>query len=87
MILAKLNPAMAAMSNKDTVVSDLCRELGITRQTLYRYVSVACKLLESGKKLLKAGCHRTGRHFALRLTVVIPSHFALCAPSPPSSIL
>lgn len=58
---AKVNLAMAAMSNKDTVVSDLCRELGITRQTLYRYVSPAGKLRESGKKLLKAGNHRKGR--------------------------
>src|SRR5277367_1508169 len=31
---AKVNLAVAAMSNKETVVSDLCRELGITRQTL-----------------------------------------------------
>ena len=58
---AKVNLAMAAMSNKDTVVSDLCRELGIARQTLYRYVSPAGKLRESGKKLLKAGSHRKGR--------------------------
>ncbi len=58
---AKVNLAMAAMSNKETVVSDLCRELGIARQTLYRYVSPAGKLRESGKKLLKAGNHRKGR--------------------------
>ncbi|MFX5476998.1 helix-turn-helix domain-containing protein, partial [Acinetobacter baumannii] len=36
---AKVNLAVAAMSNKETVVNDLCQELGITRQTLYRYVS------------------------------------------------
>lgn len=52
---AKVNLAMAAMSNKETVVNDLCRELGITRQTLYRYVSPSGKLRESGKELLKAG--------------------------------
>ena len=58
---AKVNLAMAAMSSKGTVVSDLCLELGIARQTLYRYVSPAGKLRESGKKLLKAGSHRKGR--------------------------
>ena len=35
---AKVRLAMAAMSNEETVVNDLCRELGVTRQTLYRYV-------------------------------------------------
>ncbi|CAN5115730.1 recombinase family protein [soil metagenome] len=58
---AKVNLAIAAMSNKETVVSDLCRELGITRQTLYRYVSPTGKLRESGKKLMKASSHRQRR--------------------------
>lgn len=58
---AKVNLAMAAMSNKETVVNDLCRELGITRQTLYRYVSPSGKLRDSGKKLLKAGTQRQRR--------------------------
>lgn len=52
---AKVNLAAAAMSSKDTVVNDLCRELGITRQTLYRYVSPTGELRESGKELLKSG--------------------------------
>ncbi len=52
---AKVNLAVAAMSNKETVVNDLCRELGITRQTLYRYVSPSGQLRDSGKQLLKAG--------------------------------
>ena len=52
---AKINLAAAAMSNKETVVNDLCRELEITRQTLYRYVSPAGKLRDSAKELLKAG--------------------------------
>lgn len=51
---AKVNLAAAAMSNKETIVNDLCRELGVTRQTLYKYVSPAGKLRESAKKLLKA---------------------------------
>lgn len=58
---AKVNLAMAAMSNKETVVNDLCRELGITRQTLYRYVSPSGKLRDDGKKLLRTGKKRQSR--------------------------
>ena len=36
---AKLRLAMAAMGNRETNVGSLCRELGITRSTLYRHVS------------------------------------------------
>jgi DNA invertase Pin-like site-specific DNA recombinase len=36
---AKLRLAMAAMGKPETNVGDLCRELGITRSTLYRHVS------------------------------------------------
>src|SRR5512143_2401809 len=36
---AKLRLAMAAMGQPETQVNALCRELGITRQTLYRHVS------------------------------------------------
>lgn len=58
---AKVNLAVAAMSNKETVVNDLCQELGITRQTLYRYVSPTGKLRESGKELLKPAKQRPRR--------------------------
>ena len=34
---AKIRLAMASMGNKDTNVGALCKELGITRQTLYRH--------------------------------------------------
>ena len=30
--------AQAAMAKRDTKVSDLCKEIGVTRQTLYRFV-------------------------------------------------
>lgn len=50
----KVRLAMTAMGNEETVVSDLCVELGITRQTLYRYVSPTGALRDNGKKLLKA---------------------------------
>ncbi|WP_448207492.1 recombinase family protein [Azospirillum sp. sgz302134] len=38
MTAAKLRLAMAAMGKPETKVNELCRELGITRQTLYRHV-------------------------------------------------
>jgi DNA invertase Pin-like site-specific DNA recombinase len=49
---AKVHLAMAAMGKKDTVVTELCHELGITRQTLYRYVSPSGEMRTDGKALL-----------------------------------
>jgi AcrR family transcriptional regulator len=42
----------AAMANRDTSVEDLCKEIGITRTTLYRYVDNKGGLREYGRKLL-----------------------------------
>lgn len=42
----------AAMGKPETVVAELCEEMGITRATLYRYVSPEGKLREYGKKIL-----------------------------------
>jgi DNA invertase Pin-like site-specific DNA recombinase len=39
MTSAKVRLAMAAMGQKEAKVGALCRELGITRQTLYRHVA------------------------------------------------
>jgi DNA invertase Pin-like site-specific DNA recombinase len=50
---AKVHMAKAAMGKPGTVVNDLCQELGISRQTLYRYVSPAGALRPDGRKLLK----------------------------------
>lgn len=50
---AKLRLAMAAMGKPETRVSDLCVELGITRQTLYRHVSPDGTLRPDGEKLLQ----------------------------------
>jgi DNA invertase Pin-like site-specific DNA recombinase len=36
---AKVRLAMASMGKPDTKVAELCKELGISRQTLYRHVS------------------------------------------------
>src|SRR5471030_1942672 len=52
MTTAKLRLAMAAMGKPETRVGDLCKELGITRQTLYRHLSPAGELRPDGKKLL-----------------------------------
>ena len=52
MTAAKLRLAMAAMGKPETKVNELCRELGITRQTLYRHVGPDGSLREDGRKLL-----------------------------------
>lgn len=52
MTAAKLRLAMAAMGQPETNVGDLCKELGITRQTLYRHVDPKGKLRADGEKLL-----------------------------------
>ena len=50
---AKLRLAMAAMSHRQTIVSDLCKELGVTRQTLYRHLGPDGSLREDGQKVLE----------------------------------
>ena len=46
--------AQAAMSKRDTSVTELCGELGIARTTLYRYVGPNGELREHGKKVIDA---------------------------------
>lgn len=52
MTAAKVRLAMASMGRPGTKVSELCAELGITRQTLYRHVSPTGELRPDGRKLL-----------------------------------
>ena len=52
MTAAKLRLAQAAMGRPETKVGELCRELGITRQTLYRHVAPDGVLREDGRRLL-----------------------------------
>ncbi len=52
---AKLRLARAAMADRETNVGDLCRKLGVTRQTLYRHVGPAGELRSDGQKLLSRG--------------------------------
>ena len=54
---AKLRLAQAAMGRRDTAVGDLCAELGVTRQTLYRHVDPQGRLRPDGERLLR---HRRG---------------------------
>src|SRR6195952_5664500 len=52
MTSAKLRLAQAAMGQPETKISELCAELGITRQTLYRHVDPKGALRPDGQKLL-----------------------------------
>ena len=52
MTTAKLRLAVAAMGQPETNVGELCAELGITRQTLYRHVGPDGGLREDGRKFL-----------------------------------
>lgn len=52
MTRAKVRLAMASMGEPGTNVGDLCKELGVTRQTLYRHVSPTGVLRPDGAKLL-----------------------------------
>lgn len=49
---AKLRLAMSAMSQKGTVVSGLCKELGVSRQTLYRHLGPEGTIRKDGQKML-----------------------------------
>ncbi len=50
---AQVRLAQASMQNRDTSVAELCKELGITRPTLYRYVAPNGELREFGERVLK----------------------------------
>ncbi|WP_232283566.1 recombinase family protein [Sphingomonas sp. PAMC 26617] len=49
---AKLRLAQAAMGKPETKVAELCTELGITRQTLYRFVGPKGELRNDGQRML-----------------------------------
>src|SRR5699024_3056095 len=52
---AKVRLAAASMGQPGTNIGELCKELGITRQTLYRHVSPTGELRPDGKKVLGIG--------------------------------
>lgn len=57
---AKVRFAVALMANPDTNVGELCPELGISRQTLYRHVSPTGEIRAGGTRALnrKGTTHR-----------------------------
>jgi DNA invertase Pin-like site-specific DNA recombinase len=50
---AKLRLAQAAMGKPETRIADLCREIGVSSQTLYRHLSPQGELRPDGEKLLE----------------------------------
>lgn len=71
MTAAKVRLAMAAMGQPETKVSALCRELGVTRQTLYRHVGPNGALRPDGRKLLD-GRHESRGHGASGVGSEVP---------------
>jgi hypothetical protein len=71
MTAAKVRLAMAAMGQPETKVSALCRELGVTRQTLYRHVGPDGALRPDGRKLLD-GRHESRGHGASGMASEVP---------------
>ena len=59
---AKLRLAQAAMGKRGTVVADLCKELGVSSQTLYRHVSPTGQLRGDGKKLISGAKYGSNAH-------------------------
>ncbi len=51
---AQVRLAQVAMANRDTSVSDLCRELGIRPVTLYRYVAPDGTLRDHGRRVFES---------------------------------
>ena len=58
---AKLRLAQAAMGKPETKVGELCAELGVTRQTLYRHVTPDGQIRPDGTKLLGSAAKRHRR--------------------------
>jgi DNA invertase Pin-like site-specific DNA recombinase len=54
MTASKLKLAQAALEKGEATVGDLCRDLGITRQTLYRHLDPKGQLRTLGERALKS---------------------------------
>lgn len=52
---ATLRMAMSAMSDKNTIASDIAKRLGITTTTLYKYVNGDGSLKAAGEKIINNG--------------------------------
>ena len=55
MTTTKLNIARSALKDSDTNINELCKELSITRYTLYRYLSPDGELRDYAHKLISKG--------------------------------
>lgn len=59
---SKLRQAQTAMKNRDTNITELCEELGVSRTTIYAHVTPQGELTEKGAALLEAkGNGRAGK--------------------------
>jgi DNA invertase Pin-like site-specific DNA recombinase len=65
MTAAKVRMAAAAMGLPETKISDLCAELDVTRQTLYRHVGPDGRIRAAGRKLIES-VSDTPRKIAVR---------------------
>jgi DNA invertase Pin-like site-specific DNA recombinase len=61
---AKLRLAQAAIGRRETKVRELCAELGVTRQTLYRHVDPEGCLRPDGERLLRQQHVEPGREWS-----------------------
>lgn len=52
MTAAKVCLAQAAMGKPEAHLDELCRELGVTRQTLYRHMSPKEELRDDGRRVV-----------------------------------
>jgi len=68
---AKVRLAQAAMGQPETNVADLCRELGVSRQTLYRHVGPDGSIRADGRKVIGADLG-TERSRAVQLREAMP---------------
>jgi Resolvase, N terminal domain len=84
MTAAKVRLAMAAMGQKETKVADLCSELSITRQTLYRHVAPDGTLRKDGLKVVE-GRQTRNRHGKIQLPPWLTPGFRPIATRTPSS--
>jgi hypothetical protein len=78
MMAAKVRVAMAAMGQKETKVADLCGELAITRQTLYRHVPPDGMLRKDGLKVVESAKTRYRHGGKPRPTLLRECHDFIC---------
>lgn len=68
---AKVRLAQAAMGHPETHIADLCKELGVSRQTLYRHIAPDGSIRPDGRKIIGAD-RSTERTSDVRLRTPTP---------------